>query len=316
MTYHYVEETKHRSALRLALGKTYYSLKRYAQWHKFTPFASEFLAEPMEYEYFSHRTPLLRQLRDVDMELQFNKVHNLNIAVPRLSGLVLHPGETLSYWKAIGRTSARRGYKPGMVLTGGKVSAEVGGGLCQLSNLIYWMTLHTPLTVIERHHHGYDVFPDSNRTQPFGSGATCYYPYVDLMIRNDTLQDFQLFLHVGTEYLEGAWLTDQLPRYRYQVVERGHEIRAEYWGGYSRHNELWRKIYAADGSQRANDGSRRAEGRSQQPENGSQRADDGSRRANDVESCRTMSNDTLLGQEYITENHVLMMYQPFLETWK
>ena len=45
-----------------------------------------------------------------------------------------------------------------------------GGGLCQLSNLIYWMTLHTPLTITERYRHSYDVFPDSNRTQPFGSG--------------------------------------------------------------------------------------------------------------------------------------------------
>jgi len=271
MGYNYTEKTKHRSRLRLTLGKTYYSLRRYVQWQKMGPFASEFLNQPLEYEQFSHRTPLFRQLRDVDMELQFNKVHNLNLAVPHLNGIVLHPGETLSYWKAIGRTSAKKGYKPGMVLTGGKVSTEPGGGLCQLSNLIYWMTLHTPLTVIERHHHGYDVFPDSNRTQPFGSGATCYYPYVDLMIRNDTCQDFQLFLHVGTEYLEGAWLTDRPPAYRYEVFEKGHEMKAEYWGGYSRHNEIWRRICGAEDGQ-------------------------------------------LLGEEFITENHVLMMYQPFLES--
>ena len=30
---------------------------------------------------------------------------------------------------------------------------------CQLANLIYWMTVHTPLTVVERHRHGYDVSP-------------------------------------------------------------------------------------------------------------------------------------------------------------
>ena len=271
MGYNYTEKTKHRSRLRLILGKTYYSLRRYVQWQKMGPFASEFLNQPLEYEQFSHRTPLFRQLRDVDMELQFNKVHNLNLAVPHLNGMVLHPGETLSYWKAIGRTSAKKGYKPGMVLTGGKVRTEPGGGLCQLSNLIYWMTLHTPLTVIERHHHGYDVFPDSNRTQPFGSGATCYYPYVDLMIRNDTCQDFQLFLHVGTEYLEGAWLTDRPPAYRYEVFEKGHEMKAEYWGGYSRHNEIWRRICGAEEGQ-------------------------------------------LPVEEFITENHVLMMYQPFLES--
>ena len=58
-----------------------------------------------------------------------------------------------------------------MLLKNGTVQYGCGGGLCQLSNLIFWMTLHTPLEVKERHRHGYDVFPDSNRTQPFGSGA-------------------------------------------------------------------------------------------------------------------------------------------------
>ncbi|MEI3305467.1 MAG: VanW family protein [Dysosmobacter sp.] len=59
------------------------------------------------------------------------------------------------------------------------------------------MTLHTPLTVVERYRHSHDVFPDANRTQPFGSGATCAYPHRDLMIRNDTQQPFQLCLRVG-----------------------------------------------------------------------------------------------------------------------
>ena len=116
MGYTYVEKTKKRSPLRLALGKTFYSLQRYAQWHRFAPFAAEFRSEPLEFEQFSHRTPLLRRLRDVDMELQFNKVHNLNLAVPRISGLVLHPGETLSYWKAIKKTySISHGFTVGFI---------------------------------------------------------------------------------------------------------------------------------------------------------------------------------------------------------
>ena len=62
------------------------------------------------------------------------------------------------------------------------------------------MTLHTPLTVVERYRHSYDVFPDSGRTQPFGSGATCVYPYRDLMIRNDTQTTFRLHVTVGERY--------------------------------------------------------------------------------------------------------------------
>ena len=65
----------------------------------------------------------------------------------------------MSYWYLIGKPTAGKGYLPGMILRNGGYLAATGGGLCQLSNLIYWMTLHTPLTVVERHRHGYDVFP-------------------------------------------------------------------------------------------------------------------------------------------------------------
>lgn len=116
-----------------------------------------------------------------------------------------------------------------------------------MSNLIFWMTLHTPLTIVERHRHGFDVFPDSNRTQPFGSGATCYYPHGDLMIYNNTEDTYQLVVKVGEEYLEGEWRVTTKPQYRYEIVERNHEMRSEYWGGYSRHNELYQQRFSMEG---------------------------------------------------------------------
>lgn len=63
---------------------------------------------------------------------------------------VLRPGEVFSYWKLIGKPARRKGYLDGMVLKSGAFHAGCGGGLCQLSNLIFWMTIHTPLTVTER----------------------------------------------------------------------------------------------------------------------------------------------------------------------
>lgn len=115
--------------------------------------------------------------------MQENKVTNLKIACKRLNGIIIRPGEVLSYWKRIGKPTKRKGYLEGMVLKNGTFQAGTGGGLRRLSNLIFRMTLHTPLTVIERNRHGYDVFPDVNRTQPFSSGATCFYPHGDLMFR-------------------------------------------------------------------------------------------------------------------------------------
>lgn len=242
-----VEKPIKRSAFRSRLGLFYYGVLRRFLWIKMNRrFASARSEEVLPYCCFSHKTLLLRQLKDVDMWMQQNKIVNLRIAAQRLNGVVLHPGEVFSYWKLIGKPSKRKGYVDGMVLKSGTFTAGTGGGLCQMSNLIFWMAIHTPLTVIERHRHGYDVFPDSNRTQPFGSGATCFYPHGDLMIRNDTDEDFQLIVKVGEEYLEGEWRSSAPMKYRYEIVERGHEMRSEYWGGYSRHNELYQQIFDAD----------------------------------------------------------------------
>jgi vancomycin resistance protein VanW len=236
-----------RSRFRTKCGVLWYGFLRHVMWLTLSRRFAAAFAEPLPYLSYRHRTLLLRNLKDVDMQYQYNKLVNLKIAAGKLNGLVVRPGELFSYWKAIGKPTRAKGYIDGMVLHNGLVGPGTGGGLCQMSNLIYWMTLHTPLTVIERHRHGYDVFPDSNRTQPFGSGATCSYPHIDLMIRNDTDRDYQLLVHVGGEYLEGEWRSTAPPEVSYEIVEKNHFMRGEYWGGFSRHNELYRKTYTLQG---------------------------------------------------------------------
>ena len=243
------EKPKYRSRIRSKLGRTYYSFRRKLLWIKMRKdFARTRQKDLLPYQYTSHQTILMRKLKDVDMWLQENKVINLKIASKKLDGIVLRPGEVFSYWKLIGKPTKWKGYAPGMILRNGGFEAGTGGGLCQMSNLIFWMTMHTPLTVLERHRHGYDVFPDSNRTQPFGSGATCFYPHGDLMIRNDTSDTYQLVVKVGKKYLEGQWRVSRPPEYRFEVEERNHEMRPEYWGGYTRHNELYQKQFDLDGN--------------------------------------------------------------------
>ena len=238
-----------RSWLRLRLGKAYYAGKRYLLWcsARFR-WAKERQGERLPCIQSAHATPLLRHLRGDQMEWQRNKVVNLKLAVARLDGLILHPGKTFSYWKLIGKPTRQKGYREGMVLFLGQIGSDVGGGLCQLSNLIFWMTLHTPLTVVERYRHSHDVFPDADRTQPFGSGATCAYPHRDLMIRNDTGQDFQLCLRVGETHLQGEWRAMRPPERRYEVVERDARIDQAAWGGYIRHNALYRDVYDLQGN--------------------------------------------------------------------
>lgn len=240
----------YRSKIRMFIGKVFFSLYRYLFWWKNRALFARVVQEaPLPFGVFSHSTPLLRQLRNVDMWLQHNKVHNLRLAAKRLNGVILKPGQTFSFWRLVGKPTGRKGYLKGMVLVNGSVVPEVGGGLCQLSNLIYWMTLHTPLTVGERWRHNYDVFPDSNRTQPFGSGATVAYNYIDLQVRNDTSDIYQLLAWVADGSLHGEWRCDRPVGKRYQVYECGQRITHEWWGGYLRHNVLRRRIVGPDGRQ-------------------------------------------------------------------
>ncbi|MBY0122219.1 VanW family protein [Bacillus sp. S/N-304-OC-R1] len=256
--------------MRIQAGKYYYTVRRYFEWvtdgKKYAKKKSE---ELFPYSVFKHQTILMRKLKDVDMSLQYNKTINLKQAIPRLNKIVIGPGETFSYWKLLGKTTYKKGYVDGMVLHYGNFTKGVGGGLCQLSNLIYWITLHSPLTVTERHRHSYDVFPDSNRTQPFGSGATCAYNYLDLQIKNETNQPFQLHLYLTDTHLAGEWRAKEPALYRYEVYEKNHAITPAYWGGYLRHNEIYRRVYNRQ--------------------------------------------NQLVSDDYVTENHAIMMYEPLLE---
>jgi vancomycin resistance protein VanW len=264
-----IKKPDNRSKIRLLLGRQYFTIKRYIKWHiGKVKFASDVINDRLPFEAAKHQTPLLRKLRNVDMWLQYNKITNLKLAMERVNGIVVHPGETFSYWKLIGRPTYKKGYKDGMILINGGFKAGVGGGLCQLSNLIYWITLHTSLSVTERYRHSHDVFPDAERTQPFGSGATCVYNYIDLQIYNGTKEDYQLIIHMEDEYLKGEWKTVRPLQYRFDVYEKNHWINQEFWGGYTRHNTIYRKVYDMEGK--------------------------------------------LLKDEYITENHAIMMYEPLI----
>jgi len=153
---------------------------------------------------YRHNSLIRRRLGNVNMQLQENKAANLALAVACIDGVLIRPGDVFSLWKLVGRTSKRKGYKEGLTIERGKPSQGVGGGLCQLSNLIHWMVLHSELTITEHHHHdGLDLFPDFGRQIPFGTGTSISYNYLDYRFENKTDKVFQLKLWVDEEYLRG-----------------------------------------------------------------------------------------------------------------
>ena len=234
-----IEKPKIRSLWRQKIGKEYFILKRKFDWYfgdkKWAVSKNKKL---LENAVFEHKSMILRPLKDVDMYLQRNKRTNLEIAVSHMDTLVIQPGETFSIWKLVGRPTKRKGYLDGLVLNQGKIGKDTGGGLCQLGNLLFWIFAHSPLTVKERYRHGYDVFPDVNRNVPFGAGATLSYNYIDLQVKNETDNTFQLKLWLDKTHLNGRLLSQIKLDSQFEVEERNHLMKQQFWGGYSRHNQI------------------------------------------------------------------------------
>ena len=195
-----------------------------------------------------HGSLLLRELDADRMHLQHNKVINLRLATSRTDGLLIGPGETFSFNRVVGNCTRRKGYLEGMRLADGSAGSGVGGGICQLANLVHWMVLHSPLTVVERSEHSFDPFPDRGRVLPWGVGCSIVYNYVDLVVRNDTEHTFQLRTSVGERYLHGQLRTDDLPEHAYAVEARGEQfLRRD--GQVFRRNQIWRRVLDRSGRQ-------------------------------------------------------------------
>ena len=75
------------------------------------------------------------------MQLQYNKITNLKIAAKEISGIVIKPGETFSFCKLVGLPTKKKGYLMGMELSFGKARPGIGGGICQIANLLNWLVL-------------------------------------------------------------------------------------------------------------------------------------------------------------------------------
>ena len=205
-----------------------------------TCLASQRQAEPLPVVLYRHSSLIRRRLGNVDMRLQENKAVNLSIAAPLVNGVLIRPGETFSFWRLVGRPTARRGFREGLTISTGRTSSGVGGGMCQFTNLIHWMVLHTPLTITEHHHHdGMDLFPDYGRQIPFGTGTSIVFNYLDYRFRNDTDATFQLLTWVDGEYLRGELLCNRTLPLRYHIHARDERFVREGDTVY-REGEVWR----------------------------------------------------------------------------
>ena len=204
-------------------------------------FADSKSEEKLEFLIYRHNSLIRRRLGNVDMNLQENKAVNLSIAAPKINSVLIKPSETFSFWHLVGSLSPEKGYREGLTISSGRATSGIGGGMCQMSNLIHWMVLHSDLEITEHHHHDQlDLFPDFKRTIPFGTGTSILYNYLDYRFVNKTDITYLLIVYTTDDYLCGELRAYKRQANKYHITSENVRFTREN-GVVYRNGEIYRE---------------------------------------------------------------------------
>ena len=207
-----------------------------------TIYAQTFEQNKLPTLVYKHKSLIRRTLGNVDNALQNNKAKNLNIATPKVTNILIKPQETFSFWKLVGSCTKGKGYFDGLTIKNNAIDKSIGGGMCQFTNLIHWIVLHSPLDIIEHHHHNsLDLFPDFNRQLPFGTGTSIMHNYLDYQFTNNTSNTFQLIVFTTNTHLCGELRCVKKLKNSYHIIEENHYFSKES-NDYYRNNEIYRTV--------------------------------------------------------------------------
>jgi len=113
------------------------------------------------------------------------RIHNINLAGLRLSGILVAPQEEFSFNQSLGEVSENTGFKQAYIIKEGRTILGDGGGVCQVSTTLFRAALNAGLPITERHAHAYRVHYYEDDLGP-GFDATVFDPTADLKFKNNT----------------------------------------------------------------------------------------------------------------------------------
>lgn len=145
-----------------------------------------------------------------------NKKHNLRLAISRFQNVPVYPGEIFSFWHYVGNPTKKAGYKIGINIIKNQLDFDYGGGLCQLSGLLYHLALAGGLGIVERHPHSADLYTDETRYTPLGADATTAYGYKDLRFKNSLKVPVCFRILIEGDQLIGALCAPE-PLHEYEL---------------------------------------------------------------------------------------------------
>ncbi len=111
---------------------------------------------------------------------QVGRTYNVRVAAAALDGLMVSPGEEVSFNKVVGPRSTEAGYKNAKIILNNEFVDGLGGGVCQVSSTLYNAVLLANLEVTERDNHSLPV-----GYVPVGRDATVAFNYLDFRFKNN-----------------------------------------------------------------------------------------------------------------------------------
>jgi len=134
---------------------------------------------------------------------QQGRAQNIHRAAGEMDGVVLLPGDVVSFNQNVGARSIENGFAKAPEIYKGEMREGVGGGTCQVSGTLYAAAYLGGIDIVER----------SNHSRPSGYirtglDATVVYPSVDLKLKNP--YDFPIVIHASID--KGALTFELLGR--------------------------------------------------------------------------------------------------------
>lgn len=130
-----------------------------------------------------------------------NHTINMELITKEINGIVLLPNETFSFNQNIGERTEEKGYKFGPVYVRGKLTKDIGGGICQATTGLYNCALFSNIKILERKAH-----PKVSEYIAPGRDATVYYGLIDLVFKNTRKYPIKIVIYLdkmnGTHVFE------------------------------------------------------------------------------------------------------------------
>lgn len=115
------------------------------------------------------------------------RIHNVKTALAFFNGMIVQPGQEVSFNETTGERGLEQGYLNAGVIQDDEIVDGPGGGVCQVSTTLYHAVVKAGLEIIRSNKHSMAVsYVD------VGTDAAVAWDYKDLVFKNNT--DYPIFI--------------------------------------------------------------------------------------------------------------------------